>query len=130
MLHYSETHNICFIKKLIHINISLAYHVWELCPKALHCFSAEHCINYVPEFREILCLLSQGKSAGDFLFISALKCKKGAQQSIVSHTQQVLRSCKKCCLLSKEDPFAVTPAKYASWQKLLLYKASHIHHTM
>jgi hypothetical protein len=49
MFHYTKTHNICFIKKLIHINISLPFHVWELCPRALHYFSAEHCINYVPK---------------------------------------------------------------------------------
>jgi hypothetical protein len=116
--------------KETHINISLSFHVWELCPRALLYFSAEHCINYVPECSKILSLLSQGKSAGDFLFISALKHKKGALESVVSHTEQVLRFCEKCFVLSKEDSFLITPAKYESWQKLLLYKASHIHHTV
>jgi len=68
----------------------------------------------VPKCSDILSLLSQGKSAGDFLFISALKHKKGVPESVVSHTEQVLRSWENCFLLSKEDSFSITPAKYAS----------------
>lgn len=96
MFPYSETHNICFIKKLIHININLSFHVWELRPRALHYFSAECCINHVPKCSEILSLLSQSKSAGDFLFISPLNHKKETPEIVVSHTEQVLRSCEKC----------------------------------
>jgi hypothetical protein len=68
----------------------------------------------VPKCSEILSLVSEGKSAGDFLFISALKHKKGAQESVVSHTEQVLRSREKWFLLSKEDSFLITSANYES----------------